>query len=81
MQLPTGASAKGQQHLDALERAGKNFDSTYRDQMIATHVAALKLFQNYVGKPGDNAEVKEVAQGLLPAFHKHLAEARKLPKQ
>ena len=81
MQLPTGVSAKGQEHLDALARAGNNFDITYRDQMIATHVAALKLFQNYVGQSGVNAQVKQVAQGLLPVFHKHLTDATKLPKQ
>jgi putative membrane protein len=79
--LPTGVSAKGQEHLDALARAGNNFDTTYRDQMIATHVAALKLFQNYVAQPSNNAQIKEVAQGLLPVFHKHLADAKKLPKQ
>lgn len=81
MTLPTGVSAKGQQHLNTLKNAGKNFDIKYRDQMISTHVAAIKLFQNYVGQPGDNAQVKEVAQGLLPVLHKHLAEAKKLPKQ
>ncbi|MES2222066.1 MAG: DUF4142 domain-containing protein [Acidobacteriota bacterium] len=81
LQLPTEVSAKGQQHLNALQPPKNNFDVTYRDQMIATHVAAIKLFQNYVGQPGINAQIKEVAQGLLPVLHKHLAEAKKLPKQ
>lgn len=81
VQLPTGVSATGQKHLAELQRAGNNFDIVYRDQMIATHEAALKLFQNYVAQPNDNAQVKEVAQKLLPVFHKHLSDAQKLPKQ
>ena len=79
--VPTGVSAKQQQHLDALKSAGNNFDITYRHQMIATHNGAIKLFQKYVANPGDNGEIKQVAQGLLPVLHKHLAKARNLPNQ
>lgn len=81
MQLPTGVSAKGQEHLDTLKSAGNNFDTKYRDQMIATHMAALKLFQNYVAKQGVNVQIKQAAQGLIPTLQKHLAQAKKLPKQ
>lgn len=81
MQLPTGVSANGQQHLDALKNAGDNFDTTYRDQMISTHVAAIKLVQNYVSQPNDNAKLKHFAENLLPVLRKHLRRAKKLPKQ
>ena len=81
LQPTTGVSAKAQQHLNALKAAGNNFDNTYRDQMIATHKAALKLVQNYVAQPSANGEIKQVAQGLIPVFQKHLTEAKKLPKQ
>jgi putative membrane protein len=79
--MPTDVSAKQQQHLDALKSAGDKFDSTYRHQMIATHMAALKLAQNYVAEPDANGQIKQVAQGLIPVFQRHLADAKKLPKQ
>lgn len=81
MQLPTGVSATGQQHLDTLQNAGKDFDVKYRDQMIATHMAALKLVQNYVSQPNDNPQLKQFAENLIPVFRKHLLDARKLPRQ
>lgn len=81
MQLPTGISAVQQQHLDTLKNAGKAFDVKYRDQMISTHVAAIKLFQNYVAQPNDNPQIKQFAQSAIPVFRKHLVEAKKLPSQ
>lgn len=81
MQLPTGVSANSQSHLDLLKNAGKSFDAKYRDQMVSTHEAALKLLHNYVGQPNDNPQVKQVAEELIPVFKKHLEDARKLTKQ
>ena len=81
MTMPTGVSAKQQQHLDALKNAGDKFDSTYRHQMMSTHMVALKLAQNYVAMPDANGQIKQVAQGFIPVSQKHLAEAKKLPKQ
>jgi predicted outer membrane protein len=79
--LPTDISATDQAHLDTLKNAGNSFDVKYRAQMISTHVAAIKLVQNYVAQPNDNSQVKQFAQGLLPIFRKHLRDARKLPNQ
>ncbi len=81
MQLPTDVSANDQSHLDVLKNAGKSFDVKYRYQMISTHIAALKLAQNYIGQPNDNPQLKKFAQDLIPVFQKHLAEAEKLPRQ
>jgi putative membrane protein len=81
IQLPTDISATDQAHLDTLKNAGNSFDVKYRAQMISTHVAAIKLVQNYVAQPNDNSQVKQFAQGLLPIFRKHLRDARKLPNQ
>ena len=49
--------------------------------MVSTHIAAIKMIQNYVGQPNDNAQVKQFAESLLPGFHKHLRDAKKLPKE
>ena len=81
IQLPTDVSATDQSHLDTLQNAGNSFDAKYRYQMISTHVAALKLAQNYVSQPNDNPQLKKFAEDLIPVFRKHLAEAKKLPKQ
>jgi putative membrane protein len=81
MQLPTSVSPTDQAHLDTLKNAGKSFDVKYRAQMIATHVAALQLVQNYAGQPNDNPQIKQLANSLPPVFQKHLAEAKKLPRQ
>lgn len=81
MQLPTDVSATDQSHLDTLKNAGGSFDVKYRAQMISTHIAALKLVENYVAQPNDNPQIKHFAENLLPVFHKHLRYAKKLPKQ
>ncbi len=81
MQLPTGVSATDQSHLDTLKNAGSAFDVKYRDQMIATHTAAIKLVQNYAAQPNDNMQIKDFAKTLPPVFRKHLMDAKKLPKQ
>ncbi len=81
VQAPTDVSATDQAHLDTLKNAGNSFDVKYRAQMISTHVAAIKLVQNYVSQPNDNAQVKQFAEGLLPVFRKHLADAKKLPRK
>lgn len=81
IQLPTDVSAVQQQHLDTLQHAGKAFDVKYRDQMISTHVAALKLFENYIAQPNDNPQVKQFAQSAIPVFRKHLRDAKKLPSK
>lgn len=81
VQLPTDVSATDQGHLDTLKNAGSSFDVKYRDQMISTHVAAIKLVQNYVSQPNDNHQLKHFAETLIPVFRKHLRDAKKLPKQ
>jgi predicted outer membrane protein len=49
--------------------------------MISTHVAAIKLFQNYVAQADYNPQVKQFAQSAIPVFRKHLRDAKKLPSQ
>ncbi len=81
MQLPSGLSTVGQQRLQALKTAGGNFDAVFRNQMIATHQAALNLYQSYLalGQADANPEIQDVARGMVPTLQKHLEEAMALP--
>lgn len=81
LQLPTDVSSTDQAHLDTLKNAGDAFDMKYRAQMISTHMAALKLVQNYAAQPNDNPQLKKFAKDLEPVFRKHLSAAEKLPKK
>lgn len=81
MQLPAGLSPAGEQRLQALKNARGNFDAIFRNQMIATHQAALNLYQSYLGlgQSDANPEIQDVARGMIPTLQKHLEEAMSLP--
>jgi putative membrane protein len=71
-------SAKQQSDLDALKRAGDNFDATYKQQQVAAHETALAMLQNYA-QSGDNAALKDFAGKTAPVVEGHLKQARALP--
>jgi putative membrane protein len=78
MRLPTGVSPSGQRQLNALKNS-RNVDATFRDQMISSHLATMRMYQNYIDQPDANPELKQMAQELLGAFEQQLEEARNLP--
>jgi putative membrane protein len=78
MRLPTGVSPSGQRRLNALKNS-RNVDATFRDQMISSHLATMRMYQNYIDQPDANPELKQMAQELLGAFEQQLEEARNLP--
>jgi predicted outer membrane protein len=77
MHLPTGLSPTGQRQLNAL-RNSRDVDATFRNQMIATHLATMRMYQTYVIQPDANPEVKHMAEELLPKFEQQLEDARNL---
>jgi putative membrane protein len=77
VRLSGGVSPIGQRHLDALKNA-RNVETTYRNQMIATHEAALRLYQNYIGRFDANPQLKKIAQEALPMIEQELDDARNL---
>lgn len=79
MRLPNGVSPSGQRMLTALKNS-RNVDATFRNQMIASKLATLKMYQSYIGQPGVNSEIKKMAQGQLPTFEQQLEDARNLPQ-
>lgn len=65
-------------NLDALKAAGDNFDSTYKQQQVAAHEAALKLLRDYAAA-GDAEPLKAFASKTAPVVEGHLGHARMLP--
>ncbi|MGO8718335.1 MAG: DUF4142 domain-containing protein [Acidobacteriaceae bacterium] len=78
VRLPTGVSAIGHRRLNALKNT-RNVDATFRNQIISTETAALRLYQDYIGQPGVNPEIKVVAHSMIPTLQKHLEDAQQLP--
>ncbi|MBT0670607.1 DUF4142 domain-containing protein [Novosphingobium profundi] len=66
-----------QAKLDALDKAGTNFDRTYLEQQIAAHQGALALLRDYAGS-GDNAALAGFAKRTAPTVENHLDVARHL---
>jgi putative membrane protein len=79
MQLPSGLSPVEQQRLNALRKAGSRFDPMFRNQMIATVTATIRLYQSYIGQPDANPDIQKMAQSMLPTFQKYLEDAQALP--
>ncbi|MFA9201647.1 MAG: DUF4142 domain-containing protein [Cypionkella sp.] len=78
VKLAPKLTAKQQSDLDALKKAGENFDATYKTQQVAAHTATLELLTGFAAN-GDVQSLKDFAKKTAPVVEKHLAEARRLP--
>ncbi|WP_407541209.1 DUF4142 domain-containing protein [Deinococcus radiomollis] len=79
MMVPTTVSPAQQKMLDALKASGKNFDSLYKKDMLASHAATYALFRKYSGSSRANSDLKTVIRGALPTVKGHLDMAKGLP--
>ena len=70
-------TAKQQSDLDALKKAGDNFDRTFKEQQVAAHSAALALLEAQAAN-GQGA-LKDFAAKTAPVVEGHLEQARSLP--
>ncbi|HTU50420.1 MAG TPA: DUF4142 domain-containing protein [Acidobacteriaceae bacterium] len=77
MQLPSSLSPTGQRQLNSLKNA-RNVDATFRNLMIASYSATIRMYQNYINQPDANEGLKKMAQQLLPTFEQNLEDARNL---
>jgi predicted outer membrane protein len=77
MRLPTGVSPTGQRLLNALKNS-RNVDATFRNQMISSRLATMRMYQTYIDQPDANPELKQMAQELLVSFEQQLEDARNL---
>jgi putative membrane protein len=65
---------------DTLERvSGRTFDSVYINSQVRDHQKAISIFENE-SKNGQNANLKQFANNLLPALQMHLDHADSLRK-
>ncbi|WP_028079835.1 DUF4142 domain-containing protein [Solimonas soli] len=77
--LPTTLLGRHQKMLDTLQedKAGKEFDDDYREQMVASHKEAVSLFDQTAKKAKD-PDVKSFAMQMLPKLQAHGGAAKEL---
>jgi len=77
--VPKTVDSKHQKCLDEMARLqGSEFDRMYGKQMVKDHEETIGLFEAE-SKQGQDAELKGMAERLLPTLRDHLKMARKLP--
>ena len=74
IEMPENAQKLTENHqkmMDKLKQAeGKQFDEAYREAQIKAHDEAIKLHQAYA-EGGDNKQLQQLAQSLLPTLKQH----------
>ncbi|HEX6641479.1 MAG TPA: DUF4142 domain-containing protein [Thermoanaerobaculia bacterium] len=78
--MPTALDGQFKTDYDQLvaAAAGNTFDALYRQQMIATHQAAVPLFETE-GTSGQDPDLKAFAAKWTPTIKHHLEMAEALP--
>ena len=75
---PTGVDPKQQEVMDQLSTArGRDFDRAYVDAQVKALREAVELFSTYANE-GDNPELKNFAQQMLPTLEEHLKHVQTL---
>lgn len=77
LSVPLAMKPEHQAQLDALKKAGDNFNALYGQQQVAAHQAALMLLQDQANS-GTVAPLKDFAAKVVPVVQHHLDEAKKL---
>lgn len=78
LMVPSAMQPPQQQQLDALKKAGGQFDMLYAQQQVGAHEAALTLLHDQANS-GTVPELKAFAAKTAPVVQHHLDEAMKLP--
>lgn len=71
-------AAKTKAKLNAL--SGKAFDKAYIDNEVAYHKAVIAAIEGLLIPESENAELKGLLEGVLPAFKAHLKHAEMVQK-
>lgn len=69
--MPASLDSTRQSQIAVLQRLdGPDFEREYLSQQTAAHRQALELLKSYAAS-GDTAELRQFAQGTIPAVQKH----------
>ena len=80
LEVPNSLDQGLQQKLQQLKDAnGTQFDQLYARMQLEGHQKTVSLFQNYA-QNGDDAQLKQFAQKVLPELQQHLQMAQSLPQ-
>jgi putative membrane protein len=80
IEVPSALDSAHQQKMTKLQSlSGAHFETQFKSDQVAGHQQAVKLFQDY-SRSGDNPELKQFAQQILPKLQEHLKHAQALPK-
>jgi putative membrane protein len=78
--VATGLEPDVRDEINRLSKMkGTEFDRAFLDHMIKDHKNDIKMFENQA-KNGQEADVREFANSLLPDLRKHLQRAEELAK-
>lgn len=73
-----GLDARRQSMVKHLKEAPDDaFDETFLDQQVLAHEETVSLMRSYRDE-GDNPQLRSVAAGALPVFHRHLDHVKQL---
>ena len=64
--------------LDALRKAGLDFNGEYARTQVTAHEEALRALRGYAAA-GENAALRDYAAEAIPAVERHLEQAKRLP--
>jgi putative membrane protein len=77
LSVPTKLDKKMQKKVDKLtDKQGKDFDKAYMEAMLRDHHEDIEAFEKEA-KSGDDAQVKQLANDILPTLKEHLRMAEK----
>lgn len=72
-------AAQAEKALQA--KSGKEFDQAYVDHEVKYHEAVIDAVKGLLIPETENAELKALLEGILPALDAHLGHARMLQKE
>ncbi len=78
VKLPTKLDKKHQKMMDKLtDKQGRDFDKAYMQAMLRDHKEDIEAFEKQA-KKGDDAQVKQLANDILPTLREHLKLAQNI---
>jgi putative membrane protein len=58
-------------------RDGEDFNEAYANNQVVAHEQTIELYRDYL-KNGQNSDLKQFAEKMLPTLEEHLQQAKQL---